>query len=196
MRYVLITFWFLIATDCFAQQMPDIDLYKVRLTEADRTLVFEVKPTKDQDTQTDRTYHWYGSRLIHTTQGGYSGKLLNGAYSEFYISKGLRKKGSFKNGLKTGNWEEWTEAGTLLSSTEWKKGIEHGTFMIFDDKGAKTKEGKYREGRLNGPVMVYHGQASPEVLNYNDGQIVKPVVPNKRSFWYRLVHFKFKKKKQ
>lgn len=191
MRSIII----LLTFACFsssAQKMPDIDLYRVRLTEPDHTLLFEVKPAKIKQIKLNRYYHWYGGRTLHVTQGGYSGKPLNGNFSEFYLSRALKEKGIFKDGLKTGQWENWSEDGHLQQLITWKKGLRDGPFVIYDGKGTKLKEGVYSGDLLEGNVRTYLDRDSVQIQIYHNGRSIVEE-SGKVPFWKRLLQLGPKK---
>jgi len=106
----------------YAQKMPDPGFYKVRINESDKMILAEIHPVDDPHTKPDLFYYWYSANAIHATQGGFSGQLLNGQYSEYYLNKNLRQQGFFKNGLKSGIWKTWNEDGTLKATSTWEKG--------------------------------------------------------------------------
>lgn len=119
----LICFFF--ATTCFAQKYPDAGLNKVRLSLSGMTIVASLDPvSSDPKAKTGLSYYWYSANEIHMTQGGYSGRLLNGLYTEYYKNKNLKSQGNFRNGLKNGRWRSWNEDGTLSAETNWKTGRE------------------------------------------------------------------------
>ena len=68
-------------------------------------------------------YYWYDANQIHMTQGGFSGKLLDGLYAAYYRNKNLEEQGNFKKGLKTGIWKKWRADGSLESTTQWNHGL-------------------------------------------------------------------------
>jgi antitoxin component YwqK of YwqJK toxin-antitoxin module len=77
----------------------------------------------DPKIKNDRYYFWYLKNIIHSTQGGYNGQLLNGHYVAFYPDKNLKEQGNFKTGLKDGEWKTWNPKGDLTGITEWNEGI-------------------------------------------------------------------------
>ena len=77
-----------------------------------------------QQTKNDRYYFWYMNKVIHSTQGGYTGQLLNGHYIAFYPDKNLKEEGNFKAGLKDGVWKTWDQKGNLNGVSNWDEGIE------------------------------------------------------------------------
>ena len=108
-----------------AQQLPDYGLDKVRINEAGQTIVAELASGSVSPTAKPAVhYFWYNSGAIHETQGGYSGRLLNGQYTAFYLNKNLKEQGIFKKGLKDGVWKSWRENGSLLAAVTWKHGRE------------------------------------------------------------------------
>ncbi|KQR70907.1 toxin-antitoxin system YwqK family antitoxin [Pedobacter sp. Leaf176] len=114
----------------------------------------------------DRKYYWYSNNHINTTQGGFSGKLLHGLYSDFYEGKGLKEQGIFKQGLKQGNWKAWTDKGTLISSMEYLSGQLNGKYYKYDLDGKIAEQGNYKEGKLNGKLITYLGADSTTVQYY------------------------------
>ncbi|MDB5133279.1 MAG: hypothetical protein JWR02_3028 [Mucilaginibacter sp.] len=123
MKKIIFVMLLFFAGAVYAQKLPDSGVNKIRINESDKTIVagitrfdggLRLKP--------DRFYYWYSSNAIHSTQGGFSGQLLNGQYSEYYLNKNLKEQGAFKKGLKSGVWESWNEDGTLSRISAWEKG--------------------------------------------------------------------------
>jgi hypothetical protein len=134
----------------YAQKLPDFGLDKVHIINNDQNILAETIPVNSEpDLYNDRFYFWYSSNRIHSTQGGYSGRLLNGNYKEFYPSKALKEEGCFKEGLKDGIWKTWNEDGNLAQQYTWKKGLLSGKFIICDEKGYIKQSGKYKNGILS-----------------------------------------------
>jgi len=105
-----------------AQDIPEMST-KVRITAPDKTIVAEVNEVSEVTSpKTGLFYFWYYAGGIHSTQGGYSGKLLDGSYNEYYLSKALKQQGTFKKGLKNGKWKSWSEDGSLKEDILWKNG--------------------------------------------------------------------------
>lgn len=126
----------------------------------------------------ERKYYWYSNNHINTTQGGYSGKLLHGQYSDFYESKGLKEQGIFKQGLKEGVWKTWTETGMLISLMEYQDGILDGSYYKYGLDGKILEQGNYKTGKLNGKLITYPGGDSTKVKFYKHG--VLQVSKNKK----------------
>jgi len=123
---ILISLW----GRAYAQKMPDAGFYKVHINENDKTILAGISPVDDDvHVKPDLFYYWYSANAIHSTQGGFSGQLLNGQYSEYYLNKNLKQQGFFKNGLKSGVWKTWNEDGTLKATSTWEKGrlVPNGT---------------------------------------------------------------------
>src|ERR1700712_5807439 len=120
----ILFFLLLLSASAGAQKIPDNGFDKVRIAEPDKTIQAYLKPvSSDPEIETDRFYYWYSGNGIHSTQGGYSGRLLNGPYSEYYINKNLREQGAYQKGLKQGIWKSWNERGVLQALYTWHKGI-------------------------------------------------------------------------
>jgi hypothetical protein len=123
MKTMLTLLLLLMTASAFAQKMPDIGLYKVRIEESDKTIVAginEVSPSPPA--KPTLFYYWYSANQVHTTQGGYSGRLLDGVYIEYYPDKNLKEEGTFKKGLKNDTWKSWNQDGTLKQVIQWKSG--------------------------------------------------------------------------
>jgi len=172
-----------------AQKLPDMGLYKVYVSETDKDIRAEINPVESEPAiQTNRSYYWYSSGKIKITQGGYSGKLLNGQYSEFYLNKNLKEQGEFRKGLKNGLWKSWTENGKLFQAVSWKNGVRNGGFETFDEKGNPKQKGNYANDVLDGSQITYFSKDSVQVVGYKDG---KQVSNGKSSgFWRKLNIFK------
>lgn len=109
----------------YGQKLPDSGFDKVRIVSPGKIIQADIKEvTSDPDIKSDRFYYWYSANMIHSTQGGFSGRLLNGLYAEYYLNKNLKEQGTFKKGLKDGVWKKWKEDGTLNNTTTWKNGLE------------------------------------------------------------------------
>lgn len=87
----------------------------------DETVTAFTKPVKKKiEPNISKNYYWFSAHAIRITQGGYSGKLLNGPYTTVYLNKNLKEQGSFKDGLKEGNWRTWYPNGNLKETVAWK----------------------------------------------------------------------------
>ncbi len=124
MKKIVTILFFFISVSVSAQKYQDYVLDKVRIVEPDKIIQAEILPvTTEPRIKSDRFYYWYSSNKIHFTQGGFSGKLLNGGYNEYYLNKNLKEQGNFKKGLKDGAWKSWNEEGTLSQLSIWKNGV-------------------------------------------------------------------------
>ncbi len=124
MKKILFLLFLLLSISAAAQKMPDSGFDKVRIAENDKTILAEIIPVnKNPKANPTLYYYWYSANVIHLTQGGFSGKLLNGSYDEFYANNNLKQQGNFKKGLKDGVWKSWDENGTLTQVSTWKNGI-------------------------------------------------------------------------
>jgi len=125
MKFTILLFFCFFSVDLYAQDMPSYLLDKVRIVQSDQTIVAELQPVSANITaKPNLHYYWYSANIIHETQGGFSGKLLDGLYTTYYPDKNLKEQGRFKKGLKNGLWKTWKEDGSLLSTIDWKHGIE------------------------------------------------------------------------
>jgi hypothetical protein len=153
-----------------SQKMPDIVTNRIRINEPDQSIVFEINLSSDDvSTDLDKHYYWYSGNTVHTTQGGFSGKLLHGQYAAYYLNKNLKEQGRFKNGLKDGPWKEWNENGSLKSELPWSKGVESGKFYTYDTAGRLLQTGYLKNGLMNGKSVIYLGGDSTRKVNYKNG---------------------------
>lgn len=124
MRKILVILFLLGSASVYAQRLPDAGLSTVRINESTKTIVAEISQIGDNPSvKPGLFYYWYSANAIHATQGGFSGKLLNGRYTEYYLNKNLKEQGAFKKGLKSGTWRTWNEDGTVSQVSNWEKGV-------------------------------------------------------------------------
>jgi antitoxin component YwqK of YwqJK toxin-antitoxin module len=188
----LLCFLFFISTYASAQKIPDYGFDRVRITEADRTITLETVSVKGKlNTSPDRMYFWYSANQIQTTQGGYSGKLLNGPYRSYYLNKNLMEEGTFNKGLKDGVWKNWKENGTLISIINWQDGLMSGNFSKYNENGNLIMSGSYKNGLLNGAVRNKGAKDSVMTTWYKNG-----VITEHRPVWKRIHLFHKKGGKQ
>jgi len=186
MKKTLYLVSFLFTLGAQAQRMPDYGLEKVRLNEKDKTVLAEIKEVKSGPSiSTDKRYYWYSGGQVRSTQGGYSGKLLNGEYREYYLNKNLKTQGRYKKGLQSGNWDYWYPDGTLKEQLSFKSGLRQGTFKEYDGKGNLSRQGKYKGDELNGKVAAFPTADSVSYSRYRDGKLVAGKPGKTGSFWKR-----------
>jgi hypothetical protein len=78
MRKVLTILFLFIACFTYAQKMPEMGI-KVRIAALDKTIVADVNEVSAVSSPKSSLYYfWYYANGIHSTQRGYSGKLLDG----------------------------------------------------------------------------------------------------------------------
>ncbi|PWG78043.1 toxin-antitoxin system YwqK family antitoxin [Pararcticibacter amylolyticus] len=158
-------------------QYSDIIINKVTINNPGETISASVKPQKGRvRTDPDKQYTWYSAGKLHVTQGGFSGKLLNGPYSSWYEDKNLKEKGEFRGGLRQGTWNTWAENGVLRETVTWWAGVRDGKFSEYDSTGKLLKKGSYRNGLLHGDLWTYVSKDSSTVSYYRNG---KPAVKKK-----------------
>lgn len=146
--------------------------HKVIVNHDKYTVVAYVKPANRIYVESDRLYYWFSTNLIKSTQGGYSGKLLNGPYQEFFLNKNLKELGTFWAGLKVGKWKSWDENGKLKEECYWDSGKRNGTYLKYDSTGRLAEKGKYRNDLLNGKQVTLIGD-STTVVYYKKGKVIR-----------------------
>nr|WP_068893384.1 hypothetical protein [Pedobacter panaciterrae] len=150
----------------------DFLTHKVIVNHDDYTVVAYVRPTNKIYVESDRLYYWFSTNLIKSTQGGYSGKLLNGRYQEFFLNKSMKEWGAFSAGLKTGKWKSWDEAGKLKEEYYWDSGKKNGIYSKYDSVGKVAEKGKYRNDLLNGKQTVFIGD-STQITYFKKGKVIE-----------------------
>src|ERR1700744_5706173 len=96
MRYRIAILLLLSSLSALAQTLPDYGQNKVRIALPDKQIVAELNPVPAHiRPKSTLWYFWYDANVIHTTQGGFGGKLLDGTYQEFFINKNLEMEGHF-----------------------------------------------------------------------------------------------------
>ncbi|CAM4116735.1 hypothetical protein SAMN06265348_103275 [Pedobacter westerhofensis] len=152
--------------------------YKVTVHYPDHMVNAHVKPGGAPALKSDRQYYWFSGNQINMTQGGYSGKLLNGDYEDLYNNKNLKASGAFEQGLKTGVWKNWTEDGVLKDQFTFNEGQLDGTYVKYDIAGKIKEKGIYHHDLLEGKQEIVSAD-STIVVYYHDGKIYTPknIVP-------------------
>ena len=138
----------------------------------------------------DRRYAWFSGNRINYTQGGYSGRLLHGAYSEHFDGNGLKCNGKYSNGLKDGEWKFWSKNGRLDSVVNYTSGILTGKFEKFNVDGDILESGSYRRGLIDGKVRRWVNKDSLRIVYFKNGKQsekkqFKPVAALRRLFKLR-----------
>jgi len=179
---------------------------RVTINQPDQTIIAFVKPVRHHIAAIPgRTYFWYSANQIRTTQGGYSGKLLNGKYEVYYPGKNLKEQGEFKKGLQHSEWTAWYENGHLKENYTWRSGRKSGPFILYDEKGDMTSRGAFSQGLLEGKLITYYGKDSSSVSYYREGKLFNKaqnpgffkIAGQKMSdLWKKLVKGKRKEEKK
>ncbi len=165
-------------------QMKQKECYTVYVNYPEYTLKTDVSSKNTKiNVKEDRTYYWYSSNKIMETEGGYSGKILNGFYTSFFLNGNLKEKGLFKKGLKKGEWITWYDNGKIKEINTWRQGLKAGHSKNFDVNGNMTEEAEYKNGKLNGTQTNYDGGKIIRKKMFKNGiEIIRqPKIPVKES---------------
>lgn len=115
-----------------------------------------------------KSYFWYKSQKILTTQGGSSGNLLHGDFLSYYTNSQLCEQGQFKRGLKNGKWSYWNSKGILIKQENWRNGDQKGKQLEFDSLGKLQKILKFgffkNEFTTVDSILSYSGKKSELIL--------------------------------
>jgi len=165
----------------YGQSYTDIlENRKVTVNYPDHTVTAYLKPVESISVDSELSYTWFSGNQIRVTQGGYSGRLLNGFYQDFYLDKNLKEAGNYEKGLKQGLWKSWDAEGVLKEELNWKGGRKNGYYWKYTEKGLLLEKGKYHNDVLRGKQFLYPGLKlltgadSVKVLHYKNGTVVQP----------------------
>lgn len=89
-------------------------------------------------------YHFVFRNRLYASQGGYTGKILDGLSTEFYFDLTMKSKGNYSLGLKDGKWKYWRQDGTIEKIENWKMG-EFLSYIQFSDNGEMSERKKLKE---------------------------------------------------
>jgi antitoxin component YwqK of YwqJK toxin-antitoxin module len=190
MRKIFISLFLLFGILKLSAQNYGIELIKNRVTVSQDTLkaTFFITDKTPRHLKDKSFYYWYTGNQLNITQGGYSGRLLDGDFKSFYAHKNIKEQGEFKKGLKSGNWKSWYPNGVLQQKVAWSSGDKDGAFQEFDARGELLREGLHKANELHGRTTVYHGKDSVAYLYYKKGKLI-----NKESNFLNKWIDKFKK---
>jgi len=172
---LVLTIFFLCSSCALAQDRFSVQGYRHTIVYADFKATFQVAELliNTKKLKADKQYYWYSNNAIKITQGGYSGKLLNGTYLEFYINGNLKSQGTFLKGLKNGEWKSWGSDGFLSVSITYREGVMDGAFKRYVN-GKLIESGTYRSGKLHGKILHYNEQDSLIIQAYKNGKLREP----------------------
>lgn len=174
MKIKLLFYTLLIAvgsSDVYAQS-KDLPIFtRFTIVDEDGTKrVFHADNLKYR-TVSEKTYTWYASNKLHTTMGGYSGKLLYGQFTTFYPNKSLSERGNYAFGMKDGIWKSWYPNGNLKKESLFLAGIEEGPFIEYNEEGKWRKRGHLKNNRLHGIIEEIKND-SISIGYYADGNTI------------------------
>lgn len=123
--------------------------------------------------QKKRMYYWFKGGLIHNSESGIAGSLLDGQFIKLYHSNQLAEQGLFYNGLKTGLWKTWYSNGILETTQYWRNGRRKGAFFHYDNTGQLLEKGRYSADQKQGKWIDY---TIKDTITYKNGLVyTKPV---------------------
>lgn len=137
----------------------------------------KIKPNKDQ------MYFWFKGGVIHETQGGIAGDVLNDKFIKMYHSNQIAEQGKFKNGLRVGVWKTWHKNGILATDQNWHNGLRSGLYSRFDTNGNLIEKGRFIANYKTGKWINTENQ---DTITYKKGKIVTKGQTFTKSEKYKL----------
>jgi hypothetical protein len=137
----------------------------------------KTKPHKSQ------MYFWFKGGLIHETQGGIAGDLLNDKFIKMYHSNQLAEQGKFKNGLRIGVWKTWHQNGVLATDQNWDNGLRSGIYCSYDSTGNLIEKGRFIANYKTGKWINIE---KLDTITYKKGKIVVKTQTFTKSEKYRI----------
>ncbi|WP_300600661.1 hypothetical protein [Niabella sp.] len=136
---------------------------QVRIDSLDRSFLFQVTDARPR-THIHRFYTWFKSGHIHTTEGGYYGKLLHGYYKVTDKERRLLEEGRFKRGAKKGVWRTWHANGRLRTVT--RNRFWDGALRIeaYAPDGQRLKKGVEKNNLFTGRQVELVNDSSVVVI--------------------------------
>jgi antitoxin component YwqK of YwqJK toxin-antitoxin module len=174
-RYILIFFAFALLSfgDPYTIKRVSDKNFRYEFYTTDK----KITPNKNQ------TYYWFKGGLIHESQGGIAGNLLNDTFIKMYHNNQLAEQGTFKNGLRVGIWKTWYTNGALATSQKWKNGLRSGKFSSFDTNGVLIESGNFISNAKTGKWINTENR---DTLIYKKGLVVLENPTLNKSEKYRL----------
>ncbi|RZK25597.1 MAG: hypothetical protein EOO43_05105 [Flavobacterium sp.] len=147
--------------------------YNHTITFLNHKINFQLKPYKNSPkiSEVKRQYHWYANNEIQVTENGYSGKLLNGLYTDFYENRNLREQGQFKTGLKHGEWKKWSLRGKILETINFSDGLRHGAYAKYNELGQLMETTSYKNDKIDGKLHHHIKPDSIVTTQYKNGNV-------------------------
>lgn len=149
--FPILIFW-MISLSCHAQ-VKELAIFKrftILAADGSKTILYaeniKISPNSD------KTYTWYENNQLHSTMGGYAGKLLNGQFTQYFPNRSLSAQGLYVKGLKQGVWRNWYTNGNLQRESQWLANIEEGPFIRYNEQGDWIQRGYLKEGKLHGSI--------------------------------------------
>lgn len=125
----------------------------------------------------NKIYYWFKGGLIHNTQSGMTGELLQDKFIKMYHSNQLAEQGVFKKGLKVALWKTWYPSGVLETTQKWSNGLKTGDFFRFNENGLVIEKGNFKKGKKHGTWIDY---IKKDTVVYKKGVVfIKKIKPSK-----------------
>lgn len=155
------------------QKLEEITHRTINIHHSDSTITLNVLVEKTEiKPNSNIHYYWYHRDVIHSNQGGYKEKLLDGKYQVITKQGKLITEGYFQYGMKAGVWKKWNEKGELLSISRWEKGVQNGNHEEYED-GQISKKSSYKKGLLHGKYITFQNDTISNEVAYKKGILIE-----------------------
>lgn len=113
------------------------------------------------------------NRTSYTIESEYKDGLLNGPYSETYVTGAIKKKGVYKNGKEEGVWIFNKPDGMPEREIAYKEGKKNGELKKFFTDGTVSDIETYKNEKLDGPKKEFYFESNGAIkslFNYTEGK--------------------------
>lgn len=155
------------------QKLEEITHRTINIHHTDSTITLNVLVEKAEiKPKSNIRYYWYHRDVIHSNQGGYKEKLLDGKYQVITKDGKLITEGYFQFGMKIGVWKKWNKKGELLAISKWDKGVQNGNQEEYEN-GQISKKYNYKKGLLHSKYITYQNDTISNEVAYKKGVLIE-----------------------
>jgi len=151
-KLIYLGFGLWMLTSCKPQELKEMSLLTRRVRIESDGIGIEANLADESvlvKAKMDRVYYWFEKGKISSSQGFFSGKLLDGKYRVYAAeNKEIAIAGQFTKGLKTGMWLHFNQNGILEQRQEFMHGKANGLTIAYDSTGKAIDTTRFKDGLL------------------------------------------------